>query len=107
MAGKLKKKKLVKCKYCANYKKLEDWCHQITDSPYEDMERECEHYVPRLNLQEIREMKAEDIAPLLISNYFDNDGFVGYKTVDGRVFGTYSEAHARVLVWLYSTVETE
>ena len=62
----LKKKKMVKCKYCANFKKIPDWCYQVEDSPDTERERECEHYVQRLNIDEIREMKCEDMAEFLL-----------------------------------------
>ena len=35
----------MKCKDCARYK--DEWCWKIVDSPDEEMERECEHFVQR------------------------------------------------------------
>ena len=35
----------MKCKDCARYK--DEWCEKIADSPDEEMERECEHFVQR------------------------------------------------------------
>ena len=60
---------MAKCKNCKhlctmqNYKKESyKWCSLIDDCPQEDIERECDFYVPMTNADRIRNMTDEELA---------------------------------------------
>ena len=60
---------MAKCKNCKhlctmqNYKKESyKWCSLIDDCPQEDIERECDFYVPMTNADRIRNMMDEELA---------------------------------------------
>lgn len=46
---------MVKCNNCKNLETKDNgfdaysWCEKINDCPHEDIERDCEHYVPMIN----------------------------------------------------------
>lgn len=53
---------MVKCNNCKNLETKDNgfdsysWCEKINDCPHEDIERDCEHYVPMINADRIRNM---------------------------------------------------
>lgn len=53
---------MVKCNNCKNLETKDNgfdaysWCEKINDCPHEDIERDCEHYVPMTNADRIRSM---------------------------------------------------
>lgn len=61
---------MKKCKNCNNLYNLSDendvivgkWCPKINDSPYIDMERECEHFKRMTQADRIRSMSDEELA---------------------------------------------
>lgn len=42
------------------------WCAYINDNPHEDIERDCEHYAPMINVDRIRRMTDEELAMELL-----------------------------------------
>lgn len=64
---------MKKCKNCNNLYNLSDendvivgkWCPKINDSPYIDMERECEHFKRMTQADRIRSMSDEELAEFL------------------------------------------
>lgn len=63
---------MAKCKNCKhlctmqNYKKESyKWCSLIDDCPQEDIERNCDFYVPMTNADRIRSMTDEELASFL------------------------------------------
>lgn len=64
--------KMVKCNNCKNLETKDNgfdaysWCEKINDCPHEDIERDCEHYVPMINADRIRSMTDEELAIALL-----------------------------------------
>lgn len=89
---------MAKCKNCKhlctmhNYKKESyKWCSLIDDCPQEDIERECDYYVPMTNADRIRSMTDEELADFIIN--FDNH------------FGEEYEGEQSCLSWLQKESE--
>ena len=63
---------MVKCNNCKNLETKDNgfdaysWCEKINDCPHEDIERDCEHYVPMINADRIRSMTDEELAMALL-----------------------------------------
>lgn len=63
---------MVKCNNCKNLETKDNgfdaysWCEKINDCPHEDIERDCEHYVPMINADRIRRMTDEELAMALL-----------------------------------------
>lgn len=59
---------MAKCNNCKNLETKNNgfdtysWCEKINDCPHEDIERDCEHYVPMINADRIRIMTDEELA---------------------------------------------
>lgn len=53
----------VKCCYCKNLKN--EWCEKILDSPYPELERDCQYFCHKTNLDHFRSLSAEKIAIIL------------------------------------------
>lgn len=62
---------MAKCKNCKHLRIMYEWCAYINDNPYEDVERNCENYVPQTNADRIRSMTDEELAEYLpiVSNF--------------------------------------
>lgn len=64
---------MVKCNNCKNLETKDNgfdaysWCEKINDCPHEDIERDCEHYVPMTNADRIRSMTDEELADFLVT----------------------------------------
>ncbi|MFR3159994.1 MAG: hypothetical protein ACLTOK_17330 [Anaerobutyricum soehngenii] len=64
---------MVKCNNCKNLETKDNgfdaysWCEKINDCPHEDIERDCEHYVPMINADRIRSMTDEELADFLVT----------------------------------------
>ena len=54
---------MSKCKNCVNLRY--NWCEKVSDSPDENMERECVHFRHTTNADRIRAMSDEELAKLL------------------------------------------
>lgn len=61
---------------CNNGKNLEtkdngfdaySWCEKINDCPHEDIERDCEDYIPMTNADRIRSMTDDELADFLVT----------------------------------------
>lgn len=50
----------MKCKNCKHYH--HDWCEEVHDDPYPDIERNCKHYEVATNADRIRSMADEELA---------------------------------------------
>ena len=63
---------MAKCNNCKNLETKDNgfdaysWCEKINDCPHEDIERDCEHYVPMINADRIRSMTDEELAMALL-----------------------------------------
>ena len=55
---------MSKCKNCVNLHN--NWCEKVSDSPGENMERECVHFRHMTNADRIRAMNDEELAEFLI-----------------------------------------
>ena len=55
---------MSKCKNCVNLRY--NWCEKVSDSPDENMERECVHFRHTTNADSIRSMTDEELAEFLI-----------------------------------------
>lgn len=89
---------MAKCKNCKhlsnmqNYKKESyKWCSLIDDCPQEDIERNCDFYVPMTNADRIRSMTDKELAEFIIN--FDNH------------FGKEYEGEQSCLSWLQKESE--
>lgn len=66
------RKIMAKCNNCKNLETKDNgfdaysWCEKINDCPHEDIERDCEHYVPMINVDRIRSMTDEELAMALL-----------------------------------------
>jgi len=62
---------MVKCNNCKNLETKDNgfdaysWCEKINDCPHEDIERDCEDYIPMTNADRIRSMADEELAGFL------------------------------------------
>lgn len=56
---------MSKCKNCVNLRN--NWCEKVSDSPYENMERECVHFRHMTNADRIRATSDEELAEAIIS----------------------------------------
>ena len=56
--------KNVVCKKCNNL--VNDWCEKVTDSPDQDMQRDCQYFCEKTNADSIRSMDDEELAEFLI-----------------------------------------
>lgn len=63
---------MAKCNNCKNLETKDNgfdaysWCEKINDCPHEDIERDCEHYAPMINVDRIRSMTDEELAMELL-----------------------------------------
>ena len=64
----------MKCIDCKNLTRAIDedgdaffWCEKISDCPYEDMERDCRHFIRKTNADRLRSMTDEELAFILAS----------------------------------------
>ena len=89
---------MSKCKNCANLRY--NWCENVSDSPDENMERECVHFRQMANADRIRSMSDEELAELLL------DGCRGTKCDDQpqNEFGSVNCFQCR-LTWLQQPAE--
>lgn len=64
---------MVKCNNCKNLETKDNgfdaysWCEKINDCPHEDIERDCEDYIPMTNADRIRSMTDEELADFLVT----------------------------------------
>lgn len=64
---------MAKCNNCKNLETKDNgfdaysWCEKINDCPHEDIERDCEHYVPMTNADRIRSMTDDELADFLVT----------------------------------------
>jgi hypothetical protein len=64
---------MVKCNNCKNLETKDNgfdaysWCEKINDCPHEDIERDCEDYIPMTNADRIRCMTDEELADFLVT----------------------------------------
>lgn len=62
---------MAKCNNCKNLEAKDNgfdaysWCEKINDCPHEDIERDCEDYIPMTNADRIRSMTDEELASFL------------------------------------------
>ena len=54
---------MSKCKNCVNLHN--NWCEKVSDSPDENMERECVHFRHMTNADRIRAMNDEELAEFI------------------------------------------
>jgi len=68
---------MVKCNNCKNLETKDNgfdaysWCEKINDCPHEDIERDCEDYIPMTNADRIRCMTDEELAEFIARNNYD------------------------------------
>lgn len=80
---------MVKCNNCKNLETKDNgfdaysWCEKINDCPHEDIERDCEHYVPMINADRIRSMTDEELLDFICSIETYDEGST--KTIEGGV----------------------
>ena len=81
---------MAKCKNCKYLRTMYDrrdedfkWCAYINDNPHEDVERNCENYVPQTNADRIRSMTDEELLDFLCSIETYDCGSA--KTIEGGV----------------------
>lgn len=86
----------VKCKNCKNFK--DDWCEKVADSPYPDLERDCNHFSQATNADRIRAMGDEELAEFL-------DGI--HSCSRCRRMGNDCFPHWNVEKWLKKPAEEE
>ena len=55
--------KNVVCKKCNNL--VNCWCEKVIDSPYPDMQRDCQHFREKTNADRIRSMSDDELADVL------------------------------------------
>lgn len=68
---------MAKCKNCSNLYNLSNdddeivgkWCPKINDSPYIEMNRECDHYKCMTNGDRIRSMTDEELTDIIMCPY--------------------------------------
>ena len=84
---------MSKCKNCVNLRY--NWCEKVSDSPYENMERECVHFRHMTNADRIRAMSDEELAVLIAREivHVPHSGFYVAKSAWLR--------------WLHETVEEQ
>lgn len=84
---------MSKCKNCVNLRN--NWCEKVSDSPYENMERECVHFRHMTNADRIRAMSDEELAVLIAREivHVPHSGFYVAKSAWLR--------------WLHETVEEQ
>lgn len=64
---------MVKCNNCKNLETKDNgfdaysWCEKINDCPHEDIERDCEDYIPMTNADRIRSMTDDELADFLVT----------------------------------------
>ena len=59
--------KNVVCKKCNNL--VNDWCEKVTDSPDQDMQRDCQYFCEKTNAQKIRSMSDDELNELFHDIY--------------------------------------
>lgn len=73
---------MAKCKNCKHLCTIHDykkeffkWCSLIDDCPHEDIERDCEDYIPMTNADRIRSMTGEELARFIVNleNHFGEE----------------------------------
>lgn len=80
---------MVKCNNCKNLETKDNgfdaysWCEKINDCPHEDIERDCDHYVPMINADRIRSMTDEELLDFICSIETYDEGST--KTIEGGV----------------------
>lgn len=80
---------MVKCNNCKNLETKDNgfdaysWCEKINDCPHEDIERDCEDYIPMTNADRIRSMTDEELLDFICSIETYDEGST--KTIDGGV----------------------
>lgn len=91
---------MAKCKNCKHLHTMYDcrdesfkWCAYINDNPHEDIERDCEDYIPMTNADRIRSMTDKELAEFIIN--FDNH------------FGEEYEGEQSCLSWLQKESEEQ
>lgn len=79
---------MAKCCNCKNLETKDNgfdaysWCEKINDCPQEDIERECDYYVPMTNADRIRSMTDDELADFLMT-------VESYGYHDQSISGTY------------------
>lgn len=80
---------MVKCNNCKNLETKDNgfdaysWCEKINDCPHEDIERDCEDYIPMTNADRIRSMTDEELLDFICSIETYDEGST--KTIEGGV----------------------
>lgn len=81
---------MAKCKNCKHLHTMYDrrdesfkWCAYINDNPHEDIERDCEDYIPMTNADRIRSMTDEELLDFICSIETYDEGSA--KTIEGGV----------------------
>lgn len=59
--------KNVVCKKCNNL--VNDWCEKVTDSPDQDMQRDCQYFCEKTNADRIRSMTDDELNELFHEIY--------------------------------------
>ena len=59
--------KNVVCKKCNNL--VNDWCEKVIDSPYQDMQRDCQYFCEKTNADRIRSMTDDELNELFHEIY--------------------------------------
>ena len=59
----------MKCRNCKHYH--HDWCAEVHDDPYPDMERNCKYYKIATNADRIRCMTDEELAEWICDDVVD------------------------------------
>lgn len=81
----------VQCKKCANL--IDEWCKMVSDSPDEELVRDCRHYRTLTNADAIRQMTDEELAAW-INKHDCHINLYGYDGIEA------------VLEWLKQEVES-
>lgn len=88
---------MSKCKNCANL--CNDWCDKVSDSPDENMDRECVHFRQITNADRIRAMSDEEIAKKL--------QYASGCPVNGDCIKMYGDCKSCWLDWIRQPAEGE
>ena len=73
---------MSKCKNCVNLRY--NWCDKVTDSPDEDMERECVHFRQMTNADKIRSLRDDELAKHLVDIGWDCHRCVEHRRLDNE-----------------------
>ena len=94
---------MSKCKNCVNLRY--NWCEKVSDSPDENMERECVHFRHTTNADRIRSMSDEELADYIFGVAVHEKPCVLCSDYCDFCELTGEECRNKTLQWLQSEVE--